>query len=328
MFLINPIFSLAAIVLVVALYMFLARITLENADVDDVRSGLFLAVAEWAAQRATSLPSAPERTWKPSILAPVASVGELNGSYRFLRAATWPQGSVSSLGIYPPGAAATLGDLSMFTKAFMDDGVSAQTILLADEDFVSGVSAATQVLRHVIFRPNLLFLNLWPDSDLPTLQRLLDDTAAYRMGIVLLSRHMVNDMGREQIINVWISPPPNWEFSRRAGRNDLAILLALQLQRNWHGQINLCLAVTETGAGAQAAALLEDLVTLVRMPASTGRIVLTVPFLEALYQAPRADLTVIGLPRHADLNRNRQYVDIVDGSCVFVRDSGDESAIA
>ena len=38
------------------------------------------------------------------------------------------------------------------------------------------------------------------------------------------------------------SPPPGWEFSHRAGRNDLAILLDLQLQRNWDADVRLVMA--------------------------------------------------------------------------------------
>ncbi len=328
MFLINPIFSIIAVALVVALYLFLARRVLVGESSDDVRSGLFITIAEWAANKAIKMPSAPERAWKPSVLAPVAAVGELNGSYRFLRALTQPQGAVNSLGIYPADAEHKLDDLELFTQAFLDDGISAQTTLLEDDDFINGVRSATQVLRRAFFRPNLLFLHLRRDSKLRELRQLIDRTAAYRMGIVMLARHPINDMGREQVINVWTSPPPDWTFTAQAGANDLSILLALQLQRNWHGRINLCMAVADEESQRKAVNLLDELMVLGRLPSNTQTAILLSPFEEALANAPRADLTIIGLPKELDMNFNRRIVDIVDGSCVFVRDSGEESALA
>jgi hypothetical protein len=148
------------------------------------------------------------------------------------------------------------------------------------------------------------------------------------MGIVMLARHPINDMGREQVINVWISPPRNWTFSKQADNNDLSILLALQLQRNWHGRINLCMAVANEEEQQKASDLLSQLITQARLPGNTQPVILISPFVDALTTAPRADLTVIGLPKEPDLSFNRKIMDIVDGSCVFVRDSGEESALA
>jgi amino acid transporter len=328
MFLINPVFSLLAIVVVLGLYYFLARQAMTDGESDDVRSGLFITIAEWATSKAAKMPSAPERTWKPSLLVPVSAVSELNGSYRFLRALTYPQGAVNSLGICPPGQEDSLSELELFTQAFIDDGIRAQTTILEDEDFINGVRTATQVLRRSFFRPNLLFLQLRRDSKLREVRQLIDKTAAYRMGIVMLARHPINDMGREQVINVWISPPRNWTFSKQADNNDLSILLALQLQRNWHGRINLCMAVANEEEQQKASDLLSQLITQARLPGNTQPVILISPFVDALTTAPRADLTVIGLPKEPDLSFNRKIMDIVDGSCVFVRDSGEESALA
>ncbi len=328
MFLINPIFSLVAILLVLALYFFLARRTLADDGSDDVRSGLFITIAEWAANKANKMPSAPERSWKPSLLVPVSRVGELKGSYRFLKALALPQGVVNALGIYPPGEEQQLDGLQTVRSAFLEDGIFARTTMLEDEDFVNGVRTATQVLRHAFFRPNLLFLQLRRNSKLRELRQLIDKTAAYSMGIVLLARHPINEMGQEQVINVWISPPPNWVLTKHAGGNDLSILLALQLQKNWDGRINLCMAVADDESSLKAKALLDELIILVRLSSSTQIVVLQSGFEQALTQAPQADLTIIGLPKEPNLTFNRHIMDIVECSCVFVRDSGEESSLA
>ncbi|NJN55553.1 MAG: amino acid permease [Anaerolineae bacterium] len=82
MFLVNPAFSLVAMVLVLTLFILLTRRKL-NVTQNDVRSGLFISLAEWATKRAKHMPSAPERAWKPVVLAPVRHTAEMNGSFRF-----------------------------------------------------------------------------------------------------------------------------------------------------------------------------------------------------------------------------------------------------
>ncbi|MCP4419317.1 MAG: Na-K-Cl cotransporter, partial [Chloroflexi bacterium] len=158
MFLINPLFSLIAIVLVLALYAYLSRRQLASLD-SDVRSGLFSSIAEWGVKRTRRMQAAPERTWKPVILAPVRSADTLSGSYLFLRAMTSPKGTVQALGIYPPGEEAPLDGLELLAEAFRDDGIYAEATRLEEADFVNGVRMTTQVLRHTFFRPNILFLH-------------------------------------------------------------------------------------------------------------------------------------------------------------------------
>lgn len=329
MFLVSPSFSLVAIVLVLLLYSYLAHRQLRTAEHTDVRSGLFMSIAEWAANRLVNVPAAPERTWKPSVLVPVSSTSELAGGYRFLWAMTWPQGAIRVLGIRNEQNGEKLKDLDLMTQAFRDDGVNARMTVLDSEDYVEGVRTTTQLLRAVLFRPNVLFFHLYPDSDLQRLQQLVDSTAAYSMGIVLLARHPVIELGREQLINVWVSDQgPDWVHDLQYSNLDLSILLAYKLSKNWNGRLNLCMAVADGETEARARQFLQELVTLTRLPGDTGVLVWQGPFEQALQDAPRADLSCFGLPRQPDLAFSQRIVDLVDGSCIFVRDSGEESALA
>jgi hypothetical protein len=105
-------------------------------------------------------------------------------------------------------------------------------------------------------------------------------------------------------------------------------LLAYKLSRNWKGRINLCMAVSDAETETRARQFLEELVTLTRLPGDTGVLVWQSSFEEALKSAPRADLSSFGLPREPDLAFSQRIVELVDGSCIFVRDSGEESALA
>ncbi|MAT98498.1 MAG: Na-K-Cl cotransporter [Anaerolineaceae bacterium] len=328
MFLINPVFSLVALVVVLLVYGYLMRRNLEYLPTD-VRSGMFLSLAEWAATRVSHLPPAVKRTWKPFVLAPIVKTQELTGSYRFLRALAKPQGAIHALGIYPEGDDTALKGLSNLTDAFSDEGIFARTTLLEESDMVNGVRAATQILRSTFFRPNLLFLNLRAESDLAMLQQLVDKTAAYNLGIVLLARHMVRDLGRQHLINVWIShQSDDWQIDLQWSNSDLALLLAYQLTQNWSGKINMCLAIDEDRDPEPAETFLQELADLARLPRNTEVTVIQAPFTEALQMVPRADLAIFGLPNPAQLTFCQEIVAAVDGSCLFVRDSGEESALA
>lgn len=326
MFLINAVFGLVAVVAVLALYFFLARRQLRT-DQDDVRSGLFGMVARWAVIKASEMPSAVERSWKPALLVPLRDVGTLTGNYRFLWALAHPQGTVDALGVQVATNGNDLSDLPWLTEAFIKDGIYARTTVLDSDEFVDGVRSATQVMMHSFFRPNILFLTLRAHEDVDQLQALVDKTAAYNMGVALLARHPVIELGRQQIINVWLSSrAPTWDVSARTGNNHLALLLSYQLADNWEGQINLCMAVADPATATHAQRYLETVALQARLPRSTQSIVLVGEFRGMVKQAPRADLSMFGLPKPANLTFCREIVDIVDGSCVFVRDSGEENA--
>jgi solute carrier family 12 (sodium/potassium/chloride transporter), member 2 len=329
MFIINPIFSLLAVTVTLSIYGYLLRRQL-RAPWEDVRSGLFLVLAEWAAERVSRMPPSPERTWRPHLLAPVRSPQILTGAYRFLQAIAVPHGAVHVLGIHPPDEQQKMTDLSLLTQAFTQDGIFTRLTLLAHEDFVEGTRTTLEVLRSNYFRPNILFLPLLADNNQAELEKLLQRALAYRIGIVLLARHPIMALGREQLINVWMREQgPDWQLGLRLSNLDLSVLLAYRLSQSWRGRINLCMTVADEANGDHARQFLQELVVLARLPRSQTTItVLVGGFRQTLTQVPRADLSVFGLPAQPDLQFIQEIVDIVDGSCIFVRDSGDESALA
>ena len=167
------------------------------------------------------------------------------------------------------------------------------------------------------------------DSDLDELQALVDKTAAYSMGILLLYNHPVNGMGREQLITVWVSNQgPQWKLDLGLSNLDLALLVAYQLSQNWNGRIMLCMAVDSEETRARAVEYLEQLIILTRLPSTTGVQVFVQPFEQAVKTAPATDLNIFGLAHEPDLRFIQRLALEVDTSCVFVRDSGEESALA
>ena len=88
-------------------------------------------------------------------------------------------------------------------------------------------------------------------------------------------------------------------------------------------------AVNSDEVRVQAENYLEQLISLTRLPSSTtGVQVFVRPFEEAIQAAPVTDLNIFGLAHEPDLRFIQRLATEVDTSCVFVRDSGEESALA
>jgi len=197
------------------------------------------------------------------------------------------------------------------------------------EDFSLGLRAGLETLRSVFFRPNILFLTVKPDADETALQFCLDLATENNMGAILYARHPEALLGHEQIINVWIrDQSPAWEVGLRLTNLDLSLLLAYQLAHNWRGRINLITIVSDADERANGEKFLADLMNYGRMPRHTQAIVEMGPLEAYLPQAPQADLNIFGLQDRVDRAFIERMLRVTDASCIFVRDSGDESALA
>jgi amino acid transporter len=328
MFLINPVFSLLSIIFTLALYAYLQRQHLK-APWGDVRSGLFMGLAEWAAVRVSRMPAATERTWSPNILAPVTTTKMLTGSYRFLKAIASPQGSIHALGVYEQGKKDQIDKLGELTTAFSTDGIYARVTTLEETDFAGGVGSAIEVMSVVFFRPNILFIPLFVDEDIIDMKKLMNKSIENKIGVVFLARHPVIELGREQEINVWVREQgPDWELGLRLSNLDLSVLLAYQLARNWGGRITLCMAVNDQETHDRAEPYLKELISLGRLPRRTRFIIKQSSFKDALLEVPRGDINFFGLPVEFDRQFLENVFKTVDACCLFVRDSGNESALA
>lgn len=328
MFLINAIFSLIATIVVILLYVYLSRKQL-TAPWSDVRSGLFVTFAEWAAKRVNETPEGQERAWKPNLLVPVTSNDELLGNYRFLRALTYPRGSVHVLAIDENGDKSGLKGLQTSIAAFRHEQIFARAATVTSQDAPRTLENGIDLLSGVFFRPNALFMPLTSEGDDERLQAVFDRTKANDMGILFYVEHPVTDLGREQIINVWLrGQSPDWELSLHLTNLDLAILIAYQIARNWQGRINLITVIEDEAQRKNGERFLDDLITWGRMPPQTRGIVQVGKFIDYLHEAPKADLNIFGLHNVIDTRFMFQTVQTTGSTCIFVRDSGYESALA
>jgi len=83
---------------VVIIHYFLIKKHLK-APFGDVRSGLFVALAEWAAKRVEELAASDERTWKANLLVPVGRLETIKENVQLIRDISYPKGFLKLVGL-------------------------------------------------------------------------------------------------------------------------------------------------------------------------------------------------------------------------------------
>jgi hypothetical protein len=79
---------------------------------------------------------------------------------------------------------------------------------------------------------------------------------------------------------------------------------------------------------AKALPRFNKIAELVRMPRDTQVVVLTGDFVTAVSRAPAADLNIFGFSQDINWGAMDHVVELLNTSCLFVKDSGEESAFA
>ena len=327
MFIINPVFSLVAVVIVLAVYGYLMRRQI-TAPHGDVRSGLFQAVAEWGVKKALRLGGSDGRSWKPNLLVLVEDADELRGTFRLIHDIAAPKGALNIMGIATTRDPGELReDLDIAGTHFRDEEVFAVASVVETDSYAAGFLAGIGALRGAFFRPNTLFLTMPRDARRAgELRAVVARAPDHDLGIILFVDHPRAGIGRRRTINVWVRNP-DWESAHEVAELDLALLLAYKLQQNWGGRIRLLTAVTNAEEKQVATTNLRRLVDLARIPAADVYAV-TAGFEAAVAEAPQADLSIFGMHAEVDFEHARRTMERCGSACLFVRGSGEESAAA
>ncbi|MDR8391402.1 amino acid permease [Aliifodinibius sp. S!AR15-10] len=328
MFIINSTFGLIALGFVIITYLYLTNRKLE-VPYGDMRSGLFVSLAEWAAKRVSLLPETNERAWKANLLVPVRSARELRGSFSLIRNLVYPKGSVKLVGMSGNNDSSAFRDSLMdFAMSFSRENVYTRWSIIDSNDFKQAVLTSLQTLQGTFFRPNILFLRLPSHKRYDEeLYSILKEARLHNMGIQLYVEDPIAQLGRSSSVNVWIrEKSPDWDLSMELGNMDLALLTAYKLKINWNAQMRV-ITVVEEEQVEEAYRYLENLLDAARLPDAQSHVEIGT-FAEAIQHAPQADLDLLGLPDDPDLDELRTYVEQTQSACVFVADSGNENILA
>lgn len=323
MFIINPVFGLVAVGLVVAFYVLLVRRGL-RAPAGDMRSGLFVALAEWAARHVIQLGGTNERAWKPNILHPVDDPDELRATFRLVHALAAPKGTVKIIGVGGDGLAA---QLEGGARDFGAEDIFATASVVAADSFERGVATTIQALSGAFLTPNVVFLTVPEEVSRDSqLTAIMTTAHAHAVGLLLYVAHPKVNLGRRREVSLIIGDQgPGWQLTTDLPNLDLATLSAYQLTRNWQARLTLVAVAPEHHA--QAARYLERLATAGRLPRDTRARVVDHLDAHTLNQS-QPDLAVLSLPEEPDLHAVRATMRRLDVSCMFAHDAGTESALA
>jgi amino acid transporter len=330
MFIINPTMGAIAMVVIIAIYMMLLHRDLP-APFGDVRSGIVMALAEWAAKRMRMMEGSQERVWKPHLLVPTDDARELLGINRLVYELAHPSGSVKLLGITKNNRLKKLrSSLKNAKETFQEDGVFCAASTLHSQNFANGLRQGMEALSGTIFQPNLLFLTLPAEKNLQNeLEGIIEAAGDLSLAVALFVQHPKAGLGRRRIINVWIGDQgPDWDIKMRFDNLDISLLLAYRLCQSWQGELNLIVAVEEKKHENKAKEFLSRLSEAARLPGNTKVLVADGDFGRFSSKAPRADINFFPLAERLDAKFMIKMRDQTDSACLFSRDSGTESALA
>jgi amino acid transporter len=330
MFIINPAMGAIAMAVIIAIYVMLLHRDLP-APFGDVRSGIVMALAEWAAKRMRMMEGSQERVWKPHLLVPTDDARELLGINRLVYELAHPSGSVKLLGITKDKRLKKLrSSLKNAKETFQEDGVFCAASTLHSQNFANGLRQGMEALSGTIFQPNLLFLTLPAGKSLQNeLEGVIEDARDLNLAVALFVQHPKAGLGRRRIINVWIGDQgPDWDIKMRFGNLDISLLLAYRLCQSWQGELNLIVAVDEKKNEDKAKKFLGRLSDSARLPGNTKVLVADGDFGRFSSKAPRADINFFPLAERLDADFMIKMRDQTDSACLFSQDSGAESALA
>lgn len=319
MFLIDPVFSVIAFIIIIALYSYLTKKGLQSQS-SDLRGGMFIVLAELASRIASKFPR-QNVAWKPDLLIPIEEPKVWSGPLLFIKNIVYPSGSVFAFSVKDNNTEETKHSLNDLLTPLKDSKLLVNSSVIEDKDFLHGARLVIQILEGVPFKPNVLFLTLGSsDEKNRNITEMVKNAANHDLGVIILRQHSRIAFGMQKTVNLWLrDKSPNWH---------LAVLISLQLQLNWAGKINLITVANKNEDKKMMYHFLDELSEQTRLPSMTEFHVLTGSFKEVIAKAPKADVSIFGLADDLQFNFMREVTEITNSSCLFVRDSGKESAIA
>jgi amino acid permease len=308
---------------VVGLYAWLTWRRLET-PWETVHSGLAMTLAARLALWAATLEKSA-RSWKPDLLVPIADTKDLNAVAPLVRNMIGLQGSVKYTAIVDDPIVKKALDNEV--RRLRQHGRFSSWHPMPSRELIQGIRLTMNVMRGTFFASNLLLVT----DDMPqdAIQELRDHGLRTHIGMGLLILGPAGPPDQGRTVHVWLSDrSPEWQIGLKVANTDLPVLLGLLLSSPSRGRLVLHTAVRDPDQAPQARVFLNTLIEQGRLPASTQASVSTAPFMEALKAAGPADIHLLGLPQYIDLERLRAIRDTVDGPCLFLRDSGQESLLA
>lgn len=330
MFIINAIVAMASIVLIIVFYYYLVKKKLKS-DAGDSRSGLFTALAEWSTKKTNELsPNREVRSWRPDLLIPVTAPKDIRSAFKLIESTVAPKGSVKflavksfdkdvddKLNVFLPEVSARLKSKNIATSYTYISG----------NDLAESLKISMQSLNAAFFKPNTLFLTVNGNEELhESYQKLIDVAKLNKYSVLLYVPFENVGLSLERDITLWLKEfPSGWKTNFDIGNNDISILTALMLQKNWKGNINVKVALDSLGMqNEEDISLLND---LVRFPVNSIIESYDIQSEASLLKSNNSDINIIPILKENNIKEMIEIVNFTRTSAIFCLDSLNENAL-
>ncbi|MGA1603396.1 MAG: Na-K-Cl cotransporter [Prochlorothrix sp.] len=306
MFLINPVATLVAAVIVVGVYLLLERQQLQGTW-GDVREGIWRELAQFAILQLVNQPPDP-KNWRPSILVLSGAPTKRWHLIELAQTLTHNRGVITVSSVLPEASYDTARQQALegtIQEYLEKRGVQGLVRLVRSADPFRGAVQLVETYGFGPLAPNTVILG---DSEEPGHReqfcQMIEAFHQAKRSVVVWRDRQGCGFGRKRYVDVW------WGGLQSNG--GLMLILAYLLRSNleWSGaEVRLKLvAPTETAAQATLANL-QDLVNQLRIGASPEVLVAQGrPFRDILHESSQdADLVLLGMATPGD--RFRDYYE-------------------
>ena len=330
MFIINAAVALTALILIVVFYFYLVKKKLIS-EAGDSRSGLFTALAEWSTKKTTELsPKREVRSWRPDLLIPVTAPKDIRSSFKLIESIVEPKGSIKILAV--KNFDKDIDDkLNMFLpevkNRFKEKNIATNHTFVSGTNLTESLKISMQALNAAFFKPNTLFLSVGTNDKLHrSYENLIEVAKLNNYGVLLYVPFENVGLSLEKDITLWLKDfPKNWKTNFDIGNNDLAILVSLMLQKNWHGNLHVKVCLNDFNLkNDDTLGLLND---LVRFPMNSKIDPYDLSDENELLKYNTSDINVMPLYQDITIEELIKSVEITRTSALFCLDSTNENAL-
>ncbi len=330
MFIINAAIALASLILIVFFYYYLVKKKLKS-DAGDSRSGLFTALAAWATKKTTELsPTREVRSWRPDLLIPVTAPKEIRRSFKLIESIVAPKGSIKFLAVSNLNKDIEdklINFLPEVIRRLKSKNIATSYTYVSGNDFAESIKISMQSLNAAFFKPNTVFLSVSGDGRFnESYMNIIEIARQNRYGVLLYVPFENVGLSLEKDITLWLKDfSPAWKTNYDLSNNDLSVLIALLLQKNWNGNISVRLARDNENISAEKdISVLND---LVRFPIHTKIEHYSLQDELELLTTNRTDLNILPLRTDLSIEDMIKVAEFSRTSAIFCMDSFSENAL-
>lgn len=317
MLLINPLFTVIAFIVIMLIYTVLSKQNLTS-PWGDVRTGIFDTLIERLVQKRMQLEYHP-KVWKPSILLPVENDSDFSKVSGIIKDLIYPKGRLYYLTVAKNDAnhEESRVKINESLKPLKKKNLFANEIYIKGNDFNTDLPIVLQSLLNMFLQPNIIFFTL--SSDINKRKMLTSNLKQIKendIGIICMEYDKERKFGKKQKINLWLRD--------KSQNTNLAVLIALQLKKNWNAELNIVAVVKNDVERELMTQYHYDFIQEARLPQDTKVNVYVGDFRE-IASKETADITILGTPQDISVEYFNRMGHLIPGSIMFLADSGLEN---